>query len=414
MTTSVPEPAPVAWEVSASASGSASGSASVGAGAADDVRLARAYLSRVAEPPAPALATAGPVEAARLVRAGDVSAEVGAETGSRRGVDHAEADLVAAAAVGARLVVPEDEEWPHWQLAALTLAGRRHADWAVPPLALWARGPGRLDELTSGGIAVVGSRAATGYGEHVAIDLGHELADRGHPVISGAAYGIDGAAHRGALAAVGPTVAVLACGVDRCYPSGHTELLRRIVEHGTVVSEYAPGTSPARHRFLVRNRLIAALSDGTVVVEAGLRSGARNTATTARELGRVVMAVPGPVTSAMSRGTNQLIRDGVAVAVTGAADVLDSAGRFGGGQDAPAVRRGTDGLDRADLWVHEALSPRADRSAEWLARESGVPLDRVRAALPLLELRGLARRTELGWRLAGHRAARGVSARGGA
>src|SRR5256714_1313699 len=139
---------------------------------------------------------------------------------------------------------------------------------------------------------------------------------RGESVFSGAAYGIDGAAHRGALAASGVTVAVLGCAVDAGYPAGHAALLKRIAgSGGAVVSEYPPGTPPARHRFLVRNRLIAALAAGTVVVEAGRRSGSRNTAATTSALGRPLMAVPGPVTSAMSVGCHDLLRTAGATAV---------------------------------------------------------------------------------------------------
>ncbi|HEY3263379.1 MAG TPA: DNA-processing protein DprA, partial [Pseudonocardiaceae bacterium] len=362
----------------------------------EPVRAARAYLLRVAEPPAAALAVLvaklGAVRAAAAVRAGEVPAAVLAETTARRGVDRAVADLHAAAALGARLVVPEDDEWPAWPLAAFGPAAARGVDWAVQPLALWVRGPARLDELSARAVAVVGARAATTYGDHVASELGYELADRGVTVVSGAAYGIDGAAHRGALAATGPTLAVLGCGVDYGYPSGHVGLLGRIAEDGALVSEYPPGTPPARHRFLARNRLIAALSDGTVVVEAGARSGARNTAGAATQLGRVVMAVPGPVTSAMSRGCNTLIRSGEALLVDGVHQVLESVGRIGEDLGSPAATppRPTDGLDPAELRVHEALLTRAARTADWLARDAGVPLDRVRAVLPKLEHLGLA------------------------
>jgi DNA processing protein len=370
------------------------------------LRMVRAYLLRVAEPPAPALAAlvdeCGPVRAAAMVRDGRVPAAVSAETQARRGVDRAEADLAAAQALGARLVVPEDDEWPAWPFTAFGPAAARGLDWAVAPLALWVRGPARLDELSARAVAVVGARAATSYGDHVASELGYELADRGVTVVSGAAYGIDGAAHRGALAAAGPTLAVLGCGVDYGYPSGHAGLLRRIAEGGALVSEYAPGTPPAKHRFLARNRLIAVLTDGTVVVEAGARSGARNTSAAAAQLGRVVMAVPGPVTSGMSRGCNVLIRSGAAVLVDGVQEVLESVGRFGTDLREPATtpQRSTDGLDLIELRVHEALRARAPRSPDWLARESGVPLDRVRAILPKLEHHGLAERCESGWRQA--------------
>lgn len=369
----------------------------------DEVRLARAYLARVAEPPASRLAyfvaEHGPVAVARMVREQRVPAAVAAETEARHGLDRVEADLATAAALGARLVIPEDEEWPRWPFTALDQAAARGVKDTVAPLALWVRGPGRLDELTERAVAVVGARAATAYGEHVASELGYGLAGRSQTVVSGAAYGIDAAAHRGALAAYGDTVAVLGCGVDVPYPSGHGELLRRIAEYGAVVSEYPPGTPPAKHRFLIRNRLIAGLSQGTVIVEAGVRSGARNTASTTAVLGRVVMAVPGPVTSAASVGCHNLLRSHHAVVVTNVEEVIESVGRIGtdlaAAADTPV--RPTDGLDPAELRVHEALLPRAGRAPEWVARESGVPLARVRSALPRLEQVGLAERGESGW-----------------
>lgn len=374
---------------------------------AERVRIARAYLLGVAEPPAEALtrlvAEHGPVVAASLVREQRVPAAVAAETQARHRLDRAEADLAAGAALGARLVTPEDEEWPYWSLVAFGPAGVRGEAGAVPPLALWVRGPARLDELTERAVAVVGARAATGYGEHVATELGYGLADGGWTVVSGAAYGIDGAAHRGALAADGDTLAVLACGVDCCYPSGHASLLGRIADHGAVVSEYPLGTPPARHRFLVRNRLIAVLSQGTVVVEAGARSGARNTASNAGALGRVVMAVPGPVTSAQSVGCHELLRSHGAVLVSRVEEVIEAVGALGSDLAAATAgpARPTDELDQAELRVHEALRPRAGRSAESVARESGVALVRVRAALPMLEQIGLAERCETGWRRTG-------------
>jgi DNA processing protein len=197
-------------------------------------------------------------------------------------------------------------------------------------------------------------------------------------------------------------VAFLGCGVDQHYPAGHSQLLDRIAENGAVVSEYPPGTPPARHRFLVRNRLIAAVGAGTLVVEAGRRSGARNTAATASALGRVLMVVPGPVTSAMSVGCHDLLRDGAATSVTSVAEVIESVGLFG---DDLATRpqgdaRTTDGLEPDALRVHEALESRDGHSPERIAELSGIPLPRARAILPALELTGLAERCESGWRRA--------------
>ncbi|MDQ2788767.1 MAG: DNA-protecting protein DprA [Pseudonocardiales bacterium] len=368
-----------------------------------ELRQARAYLSRVAESPAPALSElisgAGPVRAARLVAAGQVSHRVVAETGARRADDRAEADLSAVAALGGRLVIPEDDEWPAEAFTCFATPTAQADDRWRTPVALWVRGGGRLAELSDRAVAVVGARAATGYGEHVAAEFGYELAESGFAVVSGAAFGIDGAAHRGALAADGRTVAVQACGLDRPYPAGHHRLLDRIAEDGAVVSEYPPGVWPARHRFLVRNRLIAAFAAGTVVVEAGVRSGARRTATAAAALGRVVMAVPGPVTSALSVGCHLLVRDEQAVLVTRVAEVVEAVGRIGADLAPPlgTSRRHTDGLSPEVMAVYEALPARAPRHPEQLVRESGVPLARVRSALPLLELQGLVGCGVSGW-----------------
>jgi DNA processing protein len=367
-----------------------------------ELRRARAYLNRVAEPPAQALSEliedVGAVRAARLVAAGQVPHRVAAETGARREDDRADADLSAIAAIGGRLVIPEDSEWPAGPFNCFnTPAAHGDERWRAP-VALWVRGS-RLDEITARGVAVVGARAATGYGEHVAAEFGYGLAERGLAVVSGAALGIDGAAHRGALAAEGLTVAVQACGLDRTYPAGHLGLLDRIATGGAVISEYPPGIRPARHRFLVRNRLIAAFAAGTVVVEAGVRSGARRTATAAAALGRVVMAVPGPVTSALSAGCHLLVREEQAVLVTRVEEVLEAVGRIGEDLAPPLTTpcRRTDGLSPELRAVYEALPARACRHPEQLVHDSGVPLHRVRSALPLLELQGLVTCGTSGW-----------------
>jgi DNA processing protein len=261
----------------------------------------------------------------------------------------------------------------------------------APPLALWVRGPGDLGELCEQSAALVGARAATGYGLHVAGELGVGLASAGFTVVSGAAIGIDGAAHRGALACAGPTVAVLACGIDRSYPAAHEVLLGRIAVTGVVVSEYPPGSVPARHRFLVRNRLIAGLAGGTVVVEAGLRSGAQRTAADARALGRPVMALPGPITSGRSAGCHRLVRDG-AVLVTRVEEVLEEVGRIGvhlAAEPVGAPARPTDGLSRTAALVHDALPTRAAKGVAWLATEAGLQPAAVRTALDELLRREL-------------------------
>jgi DNA processing protein len=227
------------------------------------------------------------------------------------------------------------------------------------PLALWVRGPLSLREATERAVAVVGSRAATPYGNQVAAELAVELGDRGWSTVSGGAYGIDAAAHRGSLAAGAPTVAVLACGVDVAYPSGNRRLFADIAETALLVSEWPPGASPTRLRFLWRNRVIAALARGTVVVEMGHRSGARRTCTEAARLGRYVMAVPGPVTSAVSVGCHALLRAREAECVTSARDVLELVSRLGDDlppepESASSLR---DRLGREAQRVLDALDP---------------------------------------------------------
>jgi DNA processing protein len=222
-------------------------------------------------------------------------------------------DLAGFHRDGIRLVCPGEPEWPT-QLDMLGL-GR--------PYALWLRGEADLRYCCLRSVSIVGARAATAYGAHVGTEMAAALAERGWTVVSGGAYGIDSCAHRGALAADGVTIAVVACGVDVAYPAGHADLLTAIAAQGVLVSEWPPGRTPTRRRFLIRNRVIGALSRGTVVVEAGLRSGALNTARHARDLGRPVMAVPGPVTSAVSAGCHKVIRDWGAVCVTSAADIAE-------------------------------------------------------------------------------------------
>jgi DNA processing protein len=380
--------------------------------ASEAVRLAWAYLSAVAEPPAPALAafveSVGPTDAAALVRRGEVPGTVARETAARRECDRAASHLRAAEAVGARLLTPEDADWPAQALLSFTQCEYEHLS---APVALWVRGPANLAELTERSVAIVGARASTPYGNHVANSLAFGVAELGCAVISGAAYGIDGAAHRGALAAEGVTVAVLACGIDRCYPAGHARLLAHIANEGLVVSEYPPRGIPARHRFLVRNRLIAVLASGTVVVEAGWRSGARRTASDAALLGRPVMAVPGPVTSALSVGCHRLLREPGTVAVTCPEEVVEEIGRIGLDL-APATpgaspTRATDGLTSTALRVHEALSDRVAYDSNRISVESGLPLEVVRAALPELARVGLVEGVDGGWRRRAHGVERG-------
>ena len=393
------------------------------------VRRARAWLSRAAEPGSVVfwrfVDDTGPVEAVRRLRSGRAPDVVRALVGARAEQDASLQDLLRAERCGARLLVPEDDEWPAALLHCLTLATSEEPDdprlqpqratALVPPLGLWVRGPARLDELLDRSVAVVGARASTAYGEHVAAELGHQLGERGWTVVSGGAFGIDAAAHRGALAADAPTVAVLACGVDRAYPASHGALFHRIVEAGLLVSEWPPGAAPHKHRFLVRNRLIAALTRGTVVVEAAARSGAQATARRAQKLGRQVMVVPGPVTSAMSVGCHELLRDVElgAVLVADAAHVVEAVGRLGEDlADPPERPTGPrDGLSDVAVRVLDACPVRNGVSPERLARVAGCDVLDVLRVLPVLELADLVERTDAGWRLTPPEPAAGTGGR---
>lgn len=293
--------------------------------------------------------------------------------------------LRQAGRFGMGLLTPGDPEWPA-QVDDL----QQHA-----PFALWARGDvGRLQALDRS-VALVGARAATGYGEHVTVEAASGLVDRGFAIVSGAAYGIDGMAHRAALASRGVTVAVLAGGLDRFYPAGHEQLLGRIVDRGVVLAEVPPGTTPTKWRFLLRNRLIAALARATVVVEAGWRSGSLNTANHAGTLGRPLGAVPGPVTSAASSGCHRLLRECAAVCVTTADEMAELAG---GGESAAVAPDRSAEPTPTQTRVLDAISDRSPRRVERIAELSGLALDRVRAELGLLELDGqVARRDGGGW-----------------
>jgi DNA processing protein len=369
---------------------------------ADDRTLrAWAYLSRVAEPPCPEVAVlverVGPVEAADRVRRGLVDDEVARNTDARREIDRAAEDLELLARRGGRLIVPGDDEWPVLAFRAFQGAGSRPR--GGPPMVLWALGPARLDEVAQRAAAVVGTRASTIYGDQVAGDLATGLAERDVAVVSGGAYGIDGAAHRGALGADGITVAVLAGGIDIPYPAGHSALLHRIGQHGLLFTEYPPGVRPARHRFLTRNRLVAAVAGAAVVVEAGLRSGAANTAAWAGALGRVVAAVPGPVTSSASAGCHALLRNGAEL-VTRADDVVELVGRIGElAAEEPRPSTPLDGLSPAERQVYEALPGRGAATIDEIAVAAGLVPERVLGPLALLELAGLAERRDSRWRI---------------
>ncbi|MBV9515875.1 MAG: DNA-protecting protein DprA [Mycobacteriaceae bacterium] len=366
-------------------------------------RRAWAYLSRVAEPPCAELAAlaarVGPVEAAERVLRGAVSAELARSTEARRDNNCAAEDLDRIERMGGRLISPEDSEWPALAFTAFNGVDLGRHPYGRAPLVLWALGGARIDKVAWRAAAVIGTRAATVYGEQVAADLSTGLCERDVAVVSGGAYGIDGVAHRAALAVDGCTVAVLAGGADVPYPSGHSALFHRISEEGLVLTEYPPGIRPARHRFLIRNRLVAALSGATVVVEAGLRSGAANTAAWARALGRVVCAVPGPVTSSASTGCHALIRGGAEL-VTRADEIVEIVGNAGelAGEHRPSPSP-RDELSDIGTRVYEALPARGVRSVDELAIESGLPVAQLQGQLTLLELAGLAVPDAGRWRL---------------
>jgi DNA processing protein len=369
----------------------------------EDAQLALAYLSRVAESPCPELAElvnrVGPVEAAACVKAGAVEQQLARRTEARREIDCAAEDLDLLRRRGGRLVTADDDEWPYLAFASFAGVDHRARPHAHPPLALWALGEARLDDMAQRAAAIVGTRACTAYGEHVAADLAAGLVERDVTVVSGGAYGIDGAAHRATLATDGFTVAVLAGGIDVPYPSGHAGLLHRIGRQGLVVTEYPPGIRPARHRFLTRNRLVAALSGATVVVEAGVRSGAANTAAWARALGRPVCAVPGPITSAASVGCHALLGADAHI-VTRAADVVELMGHIG--ELAPEEQRPgavLDGLGEAEQRVYDALPARGRRTADQIAVASGLAPTQVLGPLSMLELSGLIIRDDGYWKL---------------
>lgn len=441
----------------------------------DDVRLARAALSRLIEPgdllAGALVAEVGPQRALEIIRSstapeGSLLTQVAVRAESEglgprrrdlrtglerwrsrlRGTDPVR-DLTDMGQGRGGLIIPEDPWWPH-ALDDLGLG---------VPLALWYRSSGAPQHrlpLTPRAVAVVGSREITDYGLRVTSEITEDLVGHGVCVVSGGAYGIDAAAHRAALgthrrrtdsdggsqqpppdSGAAPTVAVLAGGLDRWYPAGNAELLRAILDHGILLSELPPGCAPTRHRFLQRNRLIAALSAATVVVEARWRSGAQNTAAHALGMDRPVGAVPGSVYSPSSAGCHRLLRSTPAQVITDAADVAElmasgrpteirdtaaeaagnrepvllSAEQLAAGQQGrvssaarSAVsgpdRRPEDGLSETDRLIYDALPVRARSAPGRLSEVAGTPLPRVLSGLTRLERSGLADQVEGRWR----------------
>jgi DNA processing protein len=379
-------------------------------------RFARIALSCVAEPGDPVLGALlrrrspqqalAAICAGRLPGPGDL-AETGADTdpgpvlpGLSRAIERWAARLDSVPTdskitrwrqAGIRIICPGDPEWPT-QLDSLG---------DTRPVLLWVRGDADLRYACLSSVSVVGARAASGYGSHVCTEITAGLAEKGWTVISGGAYGVDSAAHRAAIAARGTTVAILASGLSYGYPRGNQDLFTAIARQGALVSEWPPERAPSRPGFLIRNRLIAALSRGTVVIEAALRSGALSTAKHATDLCRPLMAVPGPVTSPLSAGCHEIIRRWNAVLVTEAKDVLEVISPAGDELGEP--RRGAavprDALDLESTAVLEALPARGSSTTAQLAVAAGVSLDTVLRCLGLLAAAGFIERSPGGWRL---------------
>lgn len=301
-----------------------------------------------------------------------------------------EAELGVLEGLGGRLIVPSDAQWPQ----SLDVLG------AGGPCALWVLGAPPVE----GGVAIVGARACTQYGTYNARDLGAHLGDNHIPVVSGGAFGIDIAAHQGALGADGTTVAVMAGGVGELYPASHRQDFHNIIHSGgAVISEVPPMWRPARWRFLTRNRLIAALSSVTVVIEAGMRSGALSTARQALEMGRDVGAFPGMVTQEMSKGCHELIRNG-ATLVRNGDDVMELLSPIGHSHqgvlfgEPVEVDFGVNALAPSLRRVWDALPQRRGMALNMIVQESGMGERDVLAALAGLELAGLVASSRGKWR----------------
>lgn len=368
----------------------------------EEERRARLTLNLIAEPGDWAfLAVAHEIGGIALLRAihDDPRKHELLEAAAARLVDvDVDRTMEEADRLGLRFVIPGDDEWPH---QVDDLYGHEPiSERGGPPIGLWVKGPLRLDTLGES-VAIVGSRSSTSYGESAAADIAAQLGHNDIPVISGAAYGIDYAAHRGALGTRSPTVAVLACGADRVYPAAHRQLLEHLGREHAVVSEAPPGHSPQRIRFLARNRLIAALSRGTVVVEAAYRSGAVSTVNWAARMNRVVMGVPGPITIATTAGVHQLIRNHVATLVTSGDDVLELIGKAGEHvRDDP---RGPDNprdlLTFRERHVLDAVPVARSAGVESIAVVAGLGVAAVRRALEGLLEKGFVEMDHSGWHL---------------
>ena len=374
-------------------------------------RLARVVLSCGVEPgdmtTSRLVQELGPQEALRsqlVPKPGSSLADRLAEVDPARELDRAER-------MGIRFLVPGDPEWPaglddldhvdqldHWDPTAESVA----LSFGGTPPGIWVRGPMPLTEL-AGAVAVVGSRTASVYGLETTRAIAGHLALASVPVVSGAALGIDFAAHDAALRSGGASVAVLPCGVDRVYPMKHRALLAHLASEFAVVSEQPPGSGPTQLRFLARNRLIAALTRGTVLVEAALRSGALNTVRWAEQMSRPVMCVPGPVTSYTSMGVHHCLRRGGAIVVTHGSEVLESVGALGEHllEEPRGPERPRDRLSPVERTVLEQVPATTPVGVDRIARLSLLHVRDTIGALGRLEVKGFVVHGDGGWRLAG-------------
>lgn len=388
--------------------------ARAGARAEEDADVASAWiaLAHAVEPDDTAagelVARLGPREVLDRIRAGATGLRHGEGLAARLVGFSVEGSRDRADAIGGRILTRADPEWPG---LLGDLRGRA-------PMALWVVGTADLRLLSLRSVSMVGARACTPYGEEIARRWSMDLASSGWGVVSGAAFGIDAAAHRGVLAAGGLTVAFTAGGVDVPYPRAHAALLSAIADQGAVVSEVPPGESVRRQRFLARNRLIAAIGRGTVVVEAAERSGTTATARAAAAMVRPVLAVPGPITSPMSAGCHRMIRDGTALIATEVGDVLaavdlsaalpgggdgGAAGGGGGGTDGGQPARSAsprDRLDDREARLLDAVPARGWIDLAGLVRSSGLATRDVLAGTTLLVAGGWVTHGERGWRRA--------------
>jgi DNA processing protein len=386
-------------------------------------RYARAALSIMTDPGdvvlGALLRSAAPADVLEVVMSGcsDPAAALRCPSGGQGGGDSSGSVATASKVLINRAIerwrarqseVPPLAGLQAWEHAGLRIVCPREAEWPTQlddlgdsrPVVLWLRGTADLRFACLRSVSVVGSRAATAYGEHVATELAAELAGLGWTVISGGAFGVDASAHRGALAVSGCTVAVLASGLNFGYPKGNSDLFAAIAHSGVLVSECPPDRRPTRPGFLVRNRVIAALSRGTLVVEAAVRSGALNTARHARELNRVIMAIPGPITSDQSAGCHELIREFGAACVTGVREIIELVAPLGEDESSPDREPvvPADELDPVTASVLRAVALRTGRGPATIATIAGVDLDTALRCLGLLAATGYVERCDQGWR----------------